>query len=177
MRAWETELPSQANLNFILASWQARYIISSLDEVTKSKAGIKKRRRKIQATCFGCLWSLFIYAESSRIVHGDIILLKIFVLFSDLTSYKIFVIQKNVHYVALPLRRDSAHVTSYWLVLLLKFCKIPSGLKQKVISGVINNSRFVRDFVWFALVFLLNEDQFLRLPNLYNKHCISCISN
>lgn len=145
----------------------------------KRKEKKKKNERKSQAICFEYFWSPFIDAESHRIGHWALIFLKIFIIFQICLVIKFLLerIQKKVHYLALALWRDCVYVTSYWLVLLLKFCKIPLGLKRKVISEMMNNSRFVWGFPLVRFAFPLNEEQFLRWPDSYNKHRTSCPSN
>lgn len=154
--------------------------LTFLDKVTKSKEeGKKKDEWKSQAAYFEYFWSSFINAESHRIMHWAITFLKIFVIFQICLAIKSLLerIQKKRPLHSFAFVKDSAYVTSYWSVLLPKFCKIPLGLKRKVISGMINNSRFVWGFPLVCSAFPLNEEQFLRLPNSYNKHHTSCPSN
>ena len=178
MSVCEILLSNQTKSYFSRLTSHAHCLISGWGY--KIKIGRKKRDEwKSQATYFEYFWSSFINAESHRTMQWAITFLKICVIFRICLAIKSLLerIQKKCPLPSCAFVKDCAYVTSYWLVLLPKFCKIPLGFKRKVISGMINNSRFAWGFPLVCSAFPLNEEQFLRLPNSYSKHHTSCPSN
>lgn len=178
MSVREILLSNQAKSYFSRLTSHAHCLISGGGY--KIKRGREKRDKwKSQATCSEYFRSSLINAESHRTMHWAITFLKIFVIFWICLAIKSLLerIQKKCPLPSCAFVKDWAYITSYWLVLLPKFCKIPLGLKRKVISGMMNNSRFVWGFPLVCSAFPLNEEQFLRLPDSYSKHHTSCPSN
>lgn len=149
---------------FHFLKWQAVYIISFPDEVTISKEGGKKKKEKKTGNLFWILWIIIyrfgIKQGCAQSHHFS----------ENICSFPISLVikfwwermQKHVHYIALPLWRDCVYVASYWSLPLPKFCKTPLGSKRGVISGMINNARFVWGSLWAHFVWPLSEEQFLR---------------